>query len=618
MMALTLHWKRDTVTGEIAQALDELAREYPLLEGPGEPTLEFVADAAAQELQVARAGESLRITYATVSDALRGVGAALAGLPETDGVIEEKRPFAALGIMLDCSRNAVMKVEHIQKWLRRLALFGYNMMMLYTEDTYRLPDEPFFGFFRGAYSPEDLRAVDECAARLGIEVIGCIQTLGHLEQILKWGAYSAVRDTRSVILAEEPKTYDLIRKMIACCAQNLRSRRIHIGMDEAHDLGRGRYMDLHGYRRAFDIFNQHLDRVIGICREHNLKPMIWSDMYFRMGSKTGDYYDKEAVIPPDVKAAISPDVELVYWDYYHSDEQTYRDFVGMHRELGKEPVMGSGIWTWGLLWYDRRRTEANVPPCVKACRRERVRDVFFTMWGDDGAYCEFDSALAGIAFTAAEVFGERGAWMRKRFEAVCGIGYDAVLAGCELEKFPGSPILWDDPLFALHWHARRANQDDYWEQALAHYRRLARRLSRFRDQTEPVDMAHAALLARYLAAKIEFRARLEDAYFARDNAKLEAVVKDCRRMIRLTEKVAESFRRQWLQRNRRPGLEVLEARLGGIRQRYGEVAVALSEILSGTSASIFELDEGRAMSADALAKCNARGFRGLISPSAIT
>jgi hypothetical protein len=617
-MALTLYWKRSAATPEIAQALDELATEYPLREGAGEPALEFAAGAPGQQVQVSRTAGSVRITYSAVSDALRGVGAALAGLPEKAGTLTEARPFSTLGIMLDCSRNAVMEVEHIKKWLRRLALFGYNMMMLYTEDTYRLPDEPFFGFFRGAYSPEDLRAVDDCAARLGIEMIGCIQTLGHLEQILKWAAYSKMRDTRGVLLAGEPDTYALIHKMIASCAQNLRSRRIHIGMDEAHDVGRGRYMDFHGYRRAFDIFNEHLDKVIGICREHGVKPMIWSDMYFRMGSKTGDYYDKEAVIPPDVKAAIPADVELVYWDYYHSDEQTYRDFIAMHRQLDKEPIMGSGIWTWGSPWYDRRRTEAAVPPCVKACKREGVRDVFFTMWGDDGAYCEFDSALAGIAFAAAEVFDERGASLRKRFQAICGIGYDEVLAGAELDKFPGAPILWDDPLFGLHWHARRANQPDYWEQALAHYRRLARRLSRFRNQTEPVDMAHAALLARYLAAKIEFRMKLEEAYFGRDSAKMEAVAKDSGRVIRLTEKAVDSFRRQWLRRNRRPGLEVLEARLGGLRQRYAEVATALRDILSGKSTAIWELEEGRALPADALAKCNARGYRGLISPSSIT
>ena len=43
-----------------------------------------------------------------------------------------------------------------------------------------------------------------------------------------------------------------------------------------------------------------------ICAKHGLKPMIWSDMFFRLGSKNNDYYDMQWDIPPDVK----PDLPL--------------------------------------------------------------------------------------------------------------------------------------------------------------------------------------------------------------------------------------------------------------------------------------------------------------------
>ena len=36
------------------------------------------------------------------------------------------------GAMLDMSRNAVMKVEQIKKYVDYLKAFGYNMLMLYT------------------------------------------------------------------------------------------------------------------------------------------------------------------------------------------------------------------------------------------------------------------------------------------------------------------------------------------------------------------------------------------------------------------------------------------------------------------------------------------------------
>ena len=62
-------------------------------------------------------------------------------------------------------------------------------------------------------------------------------------------------------------------------------------MDEAWDIGLGKYLADNGYRRRFDILSEHLKRVVEITKKLGLSPMIWSDMYFRLGSKTGEYYD---------------------------------------------------------------------------------------------------------------------------------------------------------------------------------------------------------------------------------------------------------------------------------------------------------------------------------------
>ena len=85
-----------------------------------------------------------------------------------------------LGVMIDMSRNAVMSMEGLQRFLPLLKKMGYNTVMLYTEDTYEVKDEPFFGYMRGRYSAKELCELDQYAASLGIELIPCIQTLAHL------------------------------------------------------------------------------------------------------------------------------------------------------------------------------------------------------------------------------------------------------------------------------------------------------------------------------------------------------------------------------------------------------------------------------------------------------
>ena len=41
-----------------------------------------------------------------------------------------------LGVMLDCSRDAVYTVETLKNYFRLLKKMGYNSVQLYTEDTY--------------------------------------------------------------------------------------------------------------------------------------------------------------------------------------------------------------------------------------------------------------------------------------------------------------------------------------------------------------------------------------------------------------------------------------------------------------------------------------------------
>ena len=60
------------------------------------------------------------------------------------------------GVMLDMSRNAVMRPEEVKHFAKLLRSFGYNMIQLYTEDTYEVDNEPYFGYMRGRYTKAQL------------------------------------------------------------------------------------------------------------------------------------------------------------------------------------------------------------------------------------------------------------------------------------------------------------------------------------------------------------------------------------------------------------------------------------------------------------------------------
>jgi hexosaminidase len=587
------------MTAPLAAAVDQLAVEFPFVKtapaaGSDEVTIRFQALPEKGRLEIVRKGRKVRIGYGTTAQALRGLGSVLSGLLPPNGTQEESTPFETFGIMLDCSRNAVMTPDHVKRWLRRLALMGYNMAMLYTENTYALPGEDYFGYRRGRYTLEELQDIDRCAADLGIEMIGCIQVLGHLEQLLRWPEYGAVRDTASVLLVGEEHTYALIAKMIAFWKTAFRSRRLHIGMDETFDLGRGRYMNLHGYKRGYDLFNEHLARVSGLCGQHGIRPMIWSDMYFRMGSATHDYYDPRCEIPADVKAAIPKQVQLVYWDYDHTDPAFYTEWIRRHRELGSEPVMATAVATVQRPWL--MRSEPAVNACLSACREAGLRELVVCLWGDDGAYCEFDSALAGLAQAAEAAYGvadlppEKG--LAERFKAICGSDYDAVMTAAAMnDGIHPMVLVWDDPLLRVAWRNEGLKKADAWTTMDSHFAVLLRRLAPVENEEEPVDLAHACRLLEFARSKIRLNQVVDAAYASRKPKELAAARARAKAARRALEKLMESFRRQWHRRNKPFGLETIQIRFGGQLERFRELDRRLEDLAAGRLASVPEFEE---------------------------
>ena len=126
----------------------------------------------------------------------------------------EKNKFDTVGAMIDVSRNAVLTVESVKRLIRYMAVMGLNRLMLYTEDTYTVPEKPYFGYMRGRYSFDEIKAIDDYAYMFGIELVPCIQTLGHMEQYLKWEEAAPAKDTSGVLLVGADETYAMVEQMI--------------------------------------------------------------------------------------------------------------------------------------------------------------------------------------------------------------------------------------------------------------------------------------------------------------------------------------------------------------------------------------------------------------------
>lgn len=570
----------------------------------------------------ARTEEGIEIEYTEKVAFFHLLNRALAG---DHSPLAERPRFKNCGVMLDASRNGVLSMDGVKFFLRKMARLGLNTLMLYTEDTYEVEGYPYFGYMRGRYSEAEWREADDYAAALGIEIIPCIQTLGHLEKVLRWPFASEIRDTEAVLLAEEEKTMDFIRAMVRASMKPLRTKKIHLGMDEAFGIGTGRYQALHGVTEMGPILKAHMEKVTALCREEGYEPMIWSDMPFRAVTRDHVYWIEDA--PPELQRDKSRDfvpegLALMYWDYYHNQQQDYEMMLERHLWFERPVYFAGGAWNWCGVAPNLTKAYHTTDIQMKACEKYGVEFVICTCWQDNGAEISHLTTLPTLLrYSLFNYGGELPS--EAAFAAAAETYLDLPLSSLNLlgrfDQLPGvqeknlscaNPakfLLYQDLTLGLFDRHAASSA----EEVRAHYRELAIPLreaalacSAEKQAGKAENKAsYAKLFAYYadLAAVLELKAsmglRLRAAYLrARQDGNKEALRALLPELEALTERVRalrRSSRALWYSLCKKHGYEVLDLRLSGLLGRTETVREDAESYLEGRLAAIETLEDER-------------------------
>ena len=381
---MTKIWIEDAA---LRDKVERLVAELDLSLAPNGRLVDYQAGPAGK-LEVADQGEGVLIVAPDLPHFFHGL--ALWNMRQQAGQtssFSQPISFSRNGLMLDNSRNAVAKVDYVKSLLRRLAVLGHTWYMLYMEDVYEIPEQPYFGAFRGRYSQADLRELDAYAQDLGIELVPCVQTLAHLNQFFQWEHInSQYADLADVLHVGREETYTLIDQMLASLSSCFTTKRIHLGMDEAYDLGRGHYLDQVGLRAKTDIMLDHLARMKTLCDRYDLEPIIWDDMFFSWYNQVGE----------GEKIDIPEGISLMYWDYYQHTTQAYLDKIAQRRSLGAQVSFAGGAWRWTGYTPHHRKTLVASLAGLEAARQTGIQEVIATAWGDDSSESPFEVAVFGL------------------------------------------------------------------------------------------------------------------------------------------------------------------------------------------------------------------------------
>ena len=507
----------------------------------------------------------------------------------------KKTNYEHFGVMLDMSRNAVMKVSEVKRMIDCLAKMGYNTLELYCEDTYEIEGEPYFGYMRGRYTGAEIKEMDAYAKSKGIELMPCIQTLAHFTNLVRHAVYRDIVDTQDILLIDEPKTYELIEKMFKTLAENFTSRNVNIGMDEAHFVGLGKYLDKHGYQDRYEILIRHLHKVADIAKKYGFKAHMWSDMFFKLAS--GDY-TADSAIPDHVKKLLPDNVDLCFWDYYHGNKDRYDGMFERHAEFGHDVWFAGGAWSWlgfaplsGLSLYTMK-------PAMESVREHGVKHVIMTMWGDDGKECSFFSLLHTLYTIRQYADGNFDQEkIEKGFYALFKVKYadfelldlpnkDDFNDTIQWQKQPCKALLYCDPFMGAFDQTVASKRPIPYAQYAEVLAKAAKRVGKF-DYLFDME----AKLCHALAIKAELGVNVRRAYHSKDNRALAVCVKNCGVLKKRLKAFHQSLYTLWNKENKPQGWEVQDARIGGLIMRIDTCQKRLKEYLSGKVESIPELEE---------------------------
>ncbi len=577
---------------ELIPALTELQKEIPIEINEEGISLKF-NKWDKKEITVKKSGDMLVVHANSKVHFFLGISNIILRQYDNESLeFTLKNSFSYNGIMVDNSRNGVASLPMVKRILRKMALLGHNWYMLYMEDVYEIKEQPYFGWLRGRYTVDELKELDEYASLLGIELVPCIQTLAHLNQFFHWEHIEIkYQDIEDILNVGKEDTLLLIEQMIASLRNTFSTNKIHIGMDEAWELGRGKYLDENGLKDKKDIMLNHLEKLVDICGKYDFEPIIWDDMFFSSYSSIEG--DKDFKIPNEVG--------LMYWDYYSLNKEHYKEKIRQRKRVAAETLFAGGAWRWTGYTPHHLKTLKSSLAALKTCKEENIDKVIVTTWGDDGNECPLYNCLFGL--TLYSYLGHHEKYDEIQFDKlltlITGNSYEEwitwgkfdLIEGLDEEIYidvnPSKYFLYDDLLLSQYLYYIKSLDIDY----ALYLDKMIEKMKEMKGCRSRINDFYIQY-AKVLKIKWNLPLLIRSAYKKKDKDTLKELI--ATKILPLKEELTKlvSIRRKiWLEEFKPSGLEVLEQRFGAMIYRLDSVILRLEEFIVEANNNIPELEE---------------------------
>ncbi|MGV9141470.1 MAG: family 20 glycosylhydrolase, partial [Promethearchaeota archaeon] len=301
------------------------------------------------------------------------------------------------GVAYDCSRGQIFSVKSAKRFIRILSHYKLNTMCLYIEDIFTHPKHPLIGKNRGAFTPEEIREIDEYAINHFIELIPIFECLGHVDNILQHKKYQDLGEFPGAHCLDisNPDVFPFLEDYISLMSETFSTKTFHIGCDESFDIGRHRSQDLIEKKGKGQALIDYYEKIYEITKKHGNERVIMYDDFVRKNE--------------EVLEGLTRDITLMYWDYEPHDE--YPAVKNLLDE-GYEVIVSPSMLNWNRNFPDNKNASKNIIVLIDEAytyKEEGCLGVLTSTWGDQRYFSLRENEIFGAVLTADK------AWNCKKF-----------------------------------------------------------------------------------------------------------------------------------------------------------------------------------------------------------
>jgi len=274
------------------------------------------------------------------------------------------------------------RLQTLKEEMRRLAAYKVNAILLELEDKYDYRCAPDIAV-DGAYTFEEMREFSRFAKSLQITVIPKLQSIAHVDYILKHERYRHLRENGHVFqfCQTNPEVFTLWSAM---CDELLESFAehgpyFHIGADEPGNLGECPRCAKLGKAGSY---LQAVNTCVNYLISKNRIPIMWDDI---IRNHYGLFTPEEAA---HLRATLGKQAIIMYWSYGYGGKNNVFPYTKEYTDAGLTVWGASGYsgcdnWAGSIPPLDIRAQ--NVDAWSKEAADHALEAVCATGWGRIGS-----------------------------------------------------------------------------------------------------------------------------------------------------------------------------------------------------------------------------------------